>query len=235
MKKVICSIFILCSILVFSQEKKSDSISDTKEIEEIILKSQHKKLYADKLVYTFDEEALKKARYANDLLKTLPELQFDPISNSIKSTKGGTVLFLINGIEAAQIQIRGIRPENVARVEYFDNPPTRWATRADIVVNVITRNPETGYSFGAEASSAVNTILLNGSAYANYTHGRNNIGLEYVYNQREYDDYRIKRIYDYTMNGQHYRSEEDKKDHFRYSDQDITMRYTCLLYTSRCV
>lgn len=226
MKKVICSIFILCSILVFSQEKKSDSISDTKEIEEIILKSQHKKLYADKLVYTFDEEALKKARYANDLLKTLPELQFDPISNSIKSTKGGTVLFLINGIEAAQIQIRGIRPENVARVEYFDNPPTRWATRADIVVNLITRNPETGYSFGAEASSAVNTILLNGSAYANYTYGRNNIGLEYVYNQREYDDYRIKRIYDYTLNGQHYRSEEDKKDHFRYSDQDITMRYT---------
>ena len=228
MKKIICSLFVLSGTLIFSQEKENDTINGakTKEIEEIVLKSQRKKQFVDKSVYTFDKEALEKARYANDLLKSLPEIRFDPISNTLKSTKDGTLLFLINGIEATQIQIRGIRPEDVVRVEYFDNPPTRWATRADTVVNIITRNSETGYNFGVEASSAVNTILVNGAAYANYTHRRNNIGLEYVYNQREYDDYRIKRIYDYTLGGQYFHSEEDKKDHFKYSDQDITLRYT---------
>ncbi len=229
MKRILFPVLLLCSLTVFSQEKKSDSINNTKEIEGIILKSQRKKLYADKSVYTFDEEALKKARYSNDLLKTLPELQFDPISNAIKSTKGVTVLFLINGVEATQLQIRGIRPENVARVEYFDNPPTRWATRADIVVNVITRNPETGYSFGAEASSAVTTGLVNGAAYANYTHGKNSIGLEYTLNMRNYNNHSIKRIYDYTLNNEHHRSDENKVNHFRYTDQDITLRFTNVL------
>jgi len=54
-------------------------------------------------VYSFDEEALKKARYANDLLKTLPELQYGPITKSVASTKGGTTLMLINGVEATEL------------------------------------------------------------------------------------------------------------------------------------
>jgi len=55
------------------------------------------------------------------------------------------------------------------RVEYYDNPPTHWATRADQVVNVITRNPETGYVFGADVSSAVTTRFVDASASASYT------------------------------------------------------------------
>ena len=157
MKKTIFPILLLCSAIAFAQEKKTDTLEKTKEIQEIILKSQKKKQFADRAVYTFDKEALEKARYAKDLLRTLPELQLDPISNTLKSTKGGTSLFLINGIEASDMQIRSIQPANVVKVEYYDIPPARWANRADIVVNVITRNPETGYVYGADVSSALNT------------------------------------------------------------------------------
>jgi hypothetical protein len=80
MKKIVSSVLVLCNILIFSQEIKSDSIKDIKEIQEVLIKAQHKKQFADKAVYTFDEEAMKKARYAKDLIKTLPELQLDPIS-----------------------------------------------------------------------------------------------------------------------------------------------------------
>jgi len=38
----------------------------------------------------------------------------------LKSTKGGTSLFLINGIEASDMQIRSIQPANVVKVEYYD-------------------------------------------------------------------------------------------------------------------
>ncbi len=97
MKKTIYTIFFLCGTLIFSQEKKSDTadVAAAKEIQEVILKSQRKKQFADKAVYTFDKEALEKARYAKDLLRTLPELQLDPVANTITSTKGGTTLFLI--------------------------------------------------------------------------------------------------------------------------------------------
>src|ERR1700750_1785649 len=143
MKKVICSLLFLCGTLIFSQETlKKDTVSqsDTKEIQEVILKAQRKKQFADKAVYTFDKEALEKARYAKDLLRTLPELQLDPISNTLKSIKGGTTLFLINGIEATDMQIRSVQPSEVIKVEYYDIPPARWASRADTVINLLTRS-----------------------------------------------------------------------------------------------
>lgn len=231
MKKTIYTISLLCSAFMFSQEKKNDTADAVaaKEIQEVILKSQRKKQFADKAVYTFDKEALEKARYAKDLLRTLPELQLDPVANSITSTKGGTTLFLINGIEATDMQIRSVAPSEVLKVEYYDIPPARWATRADTVVNILTKSTETGYVFGADVSAALNTGFVNGSAYADYTKGKNNFGLEYSLNLRDYDDRRVNSIYDYQLNGKHYRSDENRKDHFGYTFQNIALRYTRLV------
>ncbi|MBP2616893.1 TonB-dependent receptor plug domain-containing protein [Chryseobacterium jejuense] len=230
MKKTIYTICFLCGTLAFSQEIKKDTVntSGTKELQEVIVKAQRKKQFADKAVYTFDKEALERARYAKDLLSTLPELQLDPVSNTITSTKGGSALFLINGVEATDMQIRSVAPSEVLKVEYYDIPPARWATRADIVVNILTRSTETGYVFGAEGSSALNTGFVNASAYANYTKGKNDIGLEYSINLRDYTDRRVNSIYDYQLNGQHYRSDEDRKDHFGYTFQTVALRYTRL-------
>ncbi|MGE8433907.1 TonB-dependent receptor domain-containing protein [Chryseobacterium joostei] len=231
MKKTIYTICFLCGTFIFAQEKKNDSTDTlaTKEIQEVILKSQRKKQFADKAVYTFDKEALERARYAKDLLRTLPELQLDPVSNTITSTKGGTTLFLINGVEATDLQVRSVAPSEVVKVEYYDIPPARWATRADTVINILTRSTETGYVFGADVFSALDTGFVNGSAYANYTKGKNNFGLEYSLNLRDYNDRRVNSIYDYQLNGNHYRSDENRKDHFGYTFQNIALRYTRLV------
>ncbi|WP_353148728.1 TonB-dependent receptor [Chryseobacterium sp.] len=231
MKKTFYTLFFLSGALMFSQEKKSDTADtpQTNEIQAVILKSQRKKQFADKAVYTFDKEALEKARYAKDLLQTLPELQLDPVSNTITSTKGGTTLFLINGIEATDLQIRSIAPYEVVKVEYYDIPPARWSTRADTVINILTRSTETGYVFGADSFFALNTGFVNSSAYANYTKGKNNFGLEYSLNLRDYNDRRVNSIYDYQLNGKHYRSNEDRTDHFGYTSQNIALRYTRLV------
>ncbi len=230
MKKTIYTIFFLCGAFIFSQEKKNDTAGVVaKEIQEVILRSQRKKQFADKAVYTFDKEALERARYAKDLLRTLPELQLDPVSNTITSTKGGTTLFLINGIEATDMQIRSVAPSEVVKVEYYDIPPARWATRADIVVNILTRSTETGYVFGADVSAALNTGFVNGSAYASYTKGKNNFGLEYSLNLRDYNDRRVNSIYDYQINGKHYRSDENRTDHFGYTFQNVALRFTRLV------
>ena len=127
------------------------------------------------------------------------------------------------------MQVRTIKPEDIIKVEYYDNPPTRWALRADTVVNILTRNPETGYVFGLEASSALTTGFVNGSAYANYTKGRNNLGMDYTFNLRDYDNRQFRNTYDYKLNGSHYSSEENRKDHFGYTSQGITLRYNNVL------
>ena len=226
MKKLIILVIGLTPFFGYSQEAKpSDSIIKTKEIQEVLSKSQKKKQFSDHANYTFDKEALGKARHSKDLLTTLPELQLDPISNTVTSIKGGKVLFLINGIEASDNQIKSIAPTNVVRVEYFDIPPARYSQRADTVVNIVTKNPELGYSYGADVTSALATGFVNGSAYAGYTKGKNDFGLEYSINLRDYDNRIVDKIYDYNLNGSHYNSTEQQKDHFGYTNQNISLRY----------
>lgn len=214
----------LTSFYFVAAQNKNDSIS-TKEIQEVLIKAQRKKQFSDHANYTFDKEALEKARHSKDLLSTLPELQLDPISNTIVSIKGGKTLFLINGIEASDNQIKSIVPTNVVRVEYFDVPPARYSQRADTVVNIITRNPEVGYSYGADVTSALTTGFVNGSAYAGYTKGKNDFGLEYSINLRDYDNRIVDKVYDYHLNNSLYRSEEQQRDHFGYTYQNIGLRY----------
>lgn len=225
-KKAIRLSFIIgiyASLGINAQEKK-DSLS-TKDIQEVLIKAQRKKQFSDHANYTFDKEALEKARHSKDLLTTLPELQLDPISNTVTSIKGGKILFLINGIEASDNQIKSIAPTNVVRVEYFDIPPAKYSQRADTVVNIITKNPEIGYSYGADVTSALTTGFVNGSAYAGYTKGKNDFGLEYSINLRDYDNRIVDKIYDYNLNGSHYNSTEQQKDHFGYTNQNIVLRY----------
>ncbi|MDO5615433.1 MAG: outer membrane beta-barrel protein [Cruoricaptor ignavus] len=225
-KKLISVSFFLSTIVFYNgQSINVDSIK-TKEIKEVLIQTQKKRQFSDKAVYTFDKEALEKARYSNDLLATLPELQYDPISNKVASIKEGTILFLINGIEVTEMQMRGVSPANVVKVEYFDIPPTRWATRADTVVNIITKNPENGYSYGADITSGLTTGFVNGSAYANYTKGKNNIGLEYTMSLRDYNNRKINKSYEYELNNLNYHSNEQQKDHFGYIVNSIATRYT---------
>ena len=181
MKKTITTLLVITFSLGFAQENHiKDSITKSSEIQGIILKSKRKKQFADHANYTFDRETLEKARHSKDLLATLPELRLDPVTNTITSTKGRKTLFLINGIEASDNQIKSVAPTNVVRVEYFDIPPARYAQTADAVVNIVTRNQEVGYSYGADFTSALTTGFVNASAYAGYTKGKNDFGLEYI-------------------------------------------------------
>lgn len=225
MKKLILFASIFSTMEIFAQEKQ-DSVSASKDIQEVLIKSQRKKKHTDHAAYTFGKEALEKARHSKDLLLTLPELQLDVTTNTVKSTRGGKVLFLINGIEANDNQIKSVAPTNVVRVEYFDIPPARFANRSDFVVNIITKNPEVGYSYGADVSSAVTTGFVNAMGYANYTKGKHDFGLEYNLNLRDYKNRENNNQISYKLNNDYYNSDYFSKDAFGYTYQDIVTRYT---------
>lgn len=226
MKRIILSVFSLFSAFYFSQELNKDSTNQPKQIQEVIIKALRKKQEPDKAIYTFDKEAVQAARHSKDLLASLPEIQIDALSNCLSSIKGDKILFLINGIEASDLQFSSVSPENVVRVEYFDIVPTRWANKADAVVNLITRNPEYGLAYGADVMGVFYTGFLNGQAYASYTRGKNELGLEYAFQLRDYDNRVIKKTYQYSLNNIDYQSYGEKKDHFGYTTQDFAMRYT---------
>ena len=230
MKKKFTCLFLLLHLLSFGQvtTEQDKVIQNFEEIEEIIIPLARKTIYSDKTTYTFSPEAIEKAHYAKDLLLTLPELYIDPITNTMRSTREGATLFLLNGIEATDLQIRSIRPTSVIRVEYYDNPPTRWINKANQVVNIITRNAENGYVFGIENTTAASTGFINGSLYSNITKGRNNFALEYNIYYRDYKDRTSINSYQYNLNDIHYTSKDNRKEQFGYTDQVVAFRYTNL-------
>ena len=226
-KRTLHTLAFLASLQGFCQENTAkDSISNVKEIQEVIIKSQKRKVFSDHVSYSFDEKAIKSARYAKDLVVSVPQLQLDPVSNNVSSIRGGKILILINGRESTNLQLQGIKPEAVVRIDYYDVPPTRWANKADLVVNVITRNPENGYTGGASVQNATFTGFVNGSAYFTHTRGKNTFGLDYNLGFRDYDNRNYHSTYEYLLNGQKYRSDEFRKEHFGYTIQEISATYS---------
>ena len=226
-KRTLHTLAFLTSLQGFCQENTvKDSIPNVKEIQEVIIKSQKRKVFSDHVSYSFDEKAIKSARYAKDLVVSVSQLQLDPVSNNVSSIRGGKILILINGRESSNLQLQGIKPETVVRIDYYDVPPTRWANKADLVVNVITRNPENGYTGGASVQNATFTGFVNGSAYFTHTRGKNTFGLDYNLGFRDYDNRNYHSTYEYLLNGQKYRSDEFQTDHFGYTIQEISATYS---------
>ena len=226
-KRTLHALAFLASLQGFCQENTvKDSISNVKEIQEVIIKSQKRKVFSDHVSYSFDEKAIESARYAKDLVMSVPQLQLDPVSNNVSSIRGGKILILINGRESTNLQLQTIKPEAVVRIDYYDVPPTIWANKADLVVNVITRNPENGYTGGASVQNATFTGFVNGSAYFTYTRGRNTFGLDYNLGFRDYDNRNYHSTYKYFLNSQKYRSDEFQTDHFGYTIQEISATYS---------
>jgi len=94
--------------------------------------------YLNKSVYTFTEEQIKSARYANDLVANLPKVVIDPETSRLKNLGGGSIKILINGVNATDNDLKSIAPDKILKVEYYDIPPARYAD-VKTLVNVITR------------------------------------------------------------------------------------------------
>lgn len=81
-----------------------------------------------------------------DLLRSmqLSRLTIDPIKNTIKTSTPGEVQLRINGAKADVYQVRALRPENIQRIEYHDDPGMKYGQGVACVLDYITKRPIRG-------------------------------------------------------------------------------------------
>ena len=229
MKLLLTSLLLVYFMTTTAQEVVPETPLDTIVLNEVIVKAQRKTQYTDKASFTFEKKAVEQARYAKDLLRSLPNLHLNPVTNQIATLKRGTLLVLVNGVEATDLQIRGIAPQNVARIDYYDIPPARWSNRADTVVDIITRSAEEGYSVGVDALSALTTGFLDASAYGNYTKGKHTLGVEYKLEFRDYNNRHYEKHSDYELSGVRYANDQQSKSGFSYNAHNASVRYSAVV------
>ena len=191
----------------------------------VVVKGEHILHYVDKSVHTFTNEQIGMARNVRDLLQYVQDLEIDPISNHIKRRNGESVTLLLNGIRASDIDLKSIPPDKIVRVEYYDIPPARYSD-AGIVVNVITKRLDDGFSMGTDLTHAFTTGFGNDDAYFSYTSGHHQLQAGYSLNLREYSDDQGHTSYDYMLGGNSYNYNEHHQRAFGYRTHEPHVKYT---------
>lgn len=124
-------------------------------LSEIVVTASHVINKTDRKIIRPDKETLRTSTNGIDLLRKLQlaRIYVKPFTNDIATTGGGTVMLCINGVESTMAQISAIRPEDVVRIEYHDNPGVRYAG-ADAVIDYITTHHDSGGNIMFDAFGA---------------------------------------------------------------------------------
>ena len=87
----------------------------------------------------------------------IPGLSVNAMEKSIATNYGESVQLRINGVEVTQAEVIAIRPEDVIRVEYHEQPGLRYGGAA-AVIDYIVRRRESGGNVSADLTNTVSPL-----------------------------------------------------------------------------
>ena len=131
---------------------------------------------------------------SNDGLSLLQQLklnriQVNPMKQEVTSSNKGEVQLRINGSKAEIQDIMAIRPEDVIRIEYHDDPSLRYGSNAAAVIDYIVRHRETGGYVGLETAISPSVNWNNNKVSAKVNHKNSEFAVNYRNGFRGFDNY----------------------------------------------
>lgn len=166
---------LICTTAPFVCAQKYNSVDsidcDTIEssiqsrlLNEIVVKAATTIHKNDRKVIRPNKETINSASNGIDLLRKvqLSRIAVNPMTEEIIAAGGGRVVLCINGVESTSAQIAAVRPKDIMRIEYHDNPGVRYAGAAAVIDYIISRHNTGGRvsldAFGAVASGRYASI-----------------------------------------------------------------------------
>lgn len=143
---------------------------------------------ADRKLVFPSERQMKTSTNGVNLLQELmlPRILVNPIDNKISISGGGELQLRINGVKAEIDEIKAIRPADIIRIEYHDNPGLRYGN-AEVVLDYIVRRPDTGGNFGVDLSQGLNVRWGNYNVYGKVNYKKSEFGFSYFAGPRNFD------------------------------------------------
>lgn len=184
----------------------------------------------DRQVFMPTKAIVRSSTDGYDLLKrmSLAGIRVSTADQKITSLRGGTVQVRINDVKADAQDVLALRPDEVVRVEYIDNPGVRYSEgNIDAVVNYIVRRCYSGYVGGMKTMQALWEWFNNTSAYFKYNHKKSEFSVNYRFNHRWYDQQRNVTTSSYiqpdgTVRNRDYIGFNNK---MTYSDNNLQLGY----------
>lgn len=164
-------------------EKSSIALADvTVTANEVIKKTDRQIIIPNKTLMETSSDAM-------DLLKKLqlPRLSFNSIDNTLTTIGKGEVQTRINGVEVSIAEITALRPEDILRIEYHDDPGMRYGNAA-IVIDYITRRRESGGNISTNLRNAFSKFgFAEDNFAANVNHKKSEFKMNAYWSSRNID------------------------------------------------
>lgn len=169
-----------CAVQVAAQDAPADTVQ-TQQLNEVVVEAQMQSASPTALTYIPTARQKNASRTGMDLLRqmAIPQLQINPVENSVKSNVGEDVSLFINYLPASQEELDGMRTADVRKVEYLEFPTDPRFRGAKWVVNFIVQE----YAYGGYTKVTADEDFLIGLS------SRVNVFSKFTFKKLTYDLY----------------------------------------------
>lgn len=131
-------------------------VVSTVSLDEVVVRGDAVIKKSDRQMILPTQEQKRAAANGINLLQQIPisRISVSPMDKSIKTTLGEEVQLRINGVEATREEVSAIRPMDVIRVEYHDNPGLRYGG-AVAVLDYIVKKKEDGGNIAGDFTNGI--------------------------------------------------------------------------------
>ena len=166
LKYLFCAI-VLLSALPLKAQNTTDTIM-SKQLNEVVVKASRRIEKGDTLSILPSANQRKFSMSGFDLLRSmmLPGLRVNTTTGEISMSNGENVIVMIDGRPVDRQNILALRPKEVAKVEFIQNPGSEYGYDSSIgaVINVVMKRRTDGYAAAILLNNAVTTA--NGQNFA---------------------------------------------------------------------
>lgn len=145
---------------------KTVLLPQTKKLDEVkvVAYKMTGKFEDDKLVYAVSPKSTAMAQSGIDLLKQVPDVSVNLLSNAVSLAGSSNILYQVNGKRVDKDYLMQVNPKMVEKIEVNTNPGSKYDADVDAVINIVLKkNAENGLSgrFNLEAPTADNFFTNN--------------------------------------------------------------------------
>ena len=181
-----------------------------------------------KLVYPSDRQ-VNASTNGVDLLQQLmlSGLQVNPVQNQVSLVGGGEIQYRINGVKVEIQDIIALKPIDIIRIEYHDNPGLRYGN-AEIVLDYIVRRPETGGNLGVNINASPVYEFGNYFVNGKINHKKSEFSMNYGISDRNfYNMWRDnEETFTFSDGSKLQRKEIGEPGHLAYVSQNLNTTYS---------
>lgn len=130
----------------------------------------------------------------------LPNIRIDDISSTVTAIDNrGNVQLRIDGIIAGKPDMLALNPESIVKVEFIDAPGVRYGNDVAYLINIITKRPDSGYSFGTDLKQTITAKNGSYSVFGKWNAGKSEFSLNYGFGYKDFDGNRMEETADYSL------------------------------------